>query len=78
MTLEEFYKRYAWEPINNRHISLGTGEGEEKFECIYDIYRQIEDLQNQIRPLKIQQDELLNRAYQGFKALGAAKDKTYK
>ena len=77
MTLEEFYARYAVEPINNRHISLGVGEGEQKFECIYDIYRQIEDLQNQIRPLKIQQDELLNRAYQGFKALGAAKDKTF-
>ena len=77
MELEEFYARYANEPINNRYVSLGVGEGEEKFECIYDIYRQIDDLQNQIRPLKIQQDELLNRAYQGFKALGAAKDKTF-
>ena len=77
MKLEEFYKRYSWEPINNRHISLGTGEGGQKFECIYDIYRQIEDLGNQIRPLKIKQQELLDRAEQGFKALGAAKDKTF-
>lgn len=76
MNREEFYKKFGSMLINNRHVSLGTGEGEEKFECMYDIYKQLENLGNQIRPLQIQQDKLLERAEQGFKNLGEAIKKT--
>ena len=67
MTQQEFYKAFANMPLTKRRISLGTGEGEEKFESMYDIYKQMMILRDRIRPLQIQQDELLERAEKGFK-----------
>ena len=69
MKKEEFYHAFANTPLNKQRISLGAGEGEEKFECMYDIYKQLEDIGDWIRTLQTQQDELLERAEKGFKNL---------
>jgi hypothetical protein len=72
MTLEEFYKRYAWEPRRNRVISLNM-----QGDSLESLYREIYRLQNQMRPLKLYQQELIKKAEEGFKALDSAKAKTF-
>ena len=71
MTTEEFYKRYAWEPIGNRVISLNM-----QGDSLESLYREIDRLQNQMRPLKLYQQELIQKAEEGFKALESAKANT--
>lgn len=66
MTLEEFYKQYANEPLLNRKISLDA-----LGHTLYGIDKALRENEN----LKLR---LLIQAEKGFESLKAAKDKTNK
>jgi hypothetical protein len=73
MKTDEFYRKYANTPIANRLISLNM-----KGDSLESLYREIDRLQNEMRPRMIYQQSLIDEAEKGFKALKAAKDKTFK
>ena len=72
MKAYEFFAKYANTLLANRLIGLdmqGT--------TLQDLYRDIENLETQMRPLRIQQQKLLQKAEEGFKGLEAARKKTF-
>jgi hypothetical protein len=72
MKIEEFYKAYANLPISSKQIMLDMSH-----ETMLDIFKEVESLEAAIFPLRVWQNELLERAEKGFKALEAARDKTF-
>ncbi len=72
MKIEEFYSKYANTPIGQRQIMLDMSH-----ETLLDLFKEIESLEAAIFPLRIWQNELLERAEKGLKALEAAKDKAF-
>ena len=58
-----FYKKYSNMPLNDRYQILSYETG---LMTLSDVYSQIKKLDNEMRPKKIEQDELLQIAEEYF------------
>jgi len=58
MQSHEFYQRYANTPLNKRFIPLNTTKA--GLTTLYDIYKQVNELEDKMRPDVIKIQNLLN------------------
>lgn len=67
MKVEEFFKKYANLPIGDRFKAVDIANyGLTSFQ---ELYKQIHDLEDQMRPMRIRQNKLLEDAERFFKIL---------
>ncbi len=69
METHDFYRQYANLPLGKRMIPLGAPENGFLQRNMDDIYRRMKKLDDTMRPLRIEQRELLDVAEEGFKNL---------
>ena len=60
MTIEEFYKRYANTSLEQRMIPLNFAAS--GMMTLHEIYTQVENLENYLRPIRMQQQNLMDMA----------------
>jgi len=63
MKISEFFRKYANTPLKNRFIILNFNSLNM---TLNQIYKRLKELGNQIRPLRIEEEELLREAEEGF------------
>lgn len=60
MELNEFYAKYANTPLGDRFQLIEMSESDPL--TLNEIYKRVEELDNEMRPKRIEQDRLINKA----------------